>query len=55
MNDFIDRFGADRMLWGSDYPWYHVEYELLKVQFLGRTEDDRRRIGGANAGRLFGV
>jgi predicted TIM-barrel fold metal-dependent hydrolase len=55
MNDFIDRFGADRMLWGSDYPWYHVEYELLKVQFLGRTEDDRRRIGGVNAGQLFGV
>ena len=55
INDFIDRFGAERVLWGSDYPWYHVEYERLKIQFLGRSEHDRQRIAGANAAQLFGI
>ncbi len=53
MNDFVERFGAGRMLWGSDYPWYHVKYELLKVQFLGSSDEDRTRIRGANAAELF--
>ena len=55
MNDYIDRFGARRLLWGSDYPWYHVEYERLKIQFLGRSEDDRRLIAAENAAALFGL
>jgi predicted TIM-barrel fold metal-dependent hydrolase len=55
MNDYIERFGAERMLWGSDYPWYHVRYELLKLQFLGRTDEQRRLIGGGNAERVFGI
>lgn len=53
MNDFVDRFGAERLLWGSDYPFYHVEYERLKIQFLGRSDEDRRKIAGANAAALF--
>lgn len=55
MNDYIVRFGAERMLWGSDYPFYHVGYEHAKLQFLGRSDDDRALIGGVNAARLFGL
>ena len=55
MNDYIDRFGAGRLLWGSDYPWYHVEYERLKIQFLGRSDNDRRLIAAENAAALFGL
>lgn len=55
INDFIAQFGAERVLWGSDYPFYHVEYERMKLQFLGTTEVERELIGGANAARLFGI
>lgn len=55
MNDYIDRFGAHRLQWGSDFPFYHVEYERLKIQFLGRSDEDRRRIACDNAARLFGL
>jgi hypothetical protein len=54
MNDYIDRFGAPRLLWGSDFPFYHVEYERLKIQFLGRSDDERRLIAAENAAALFG-
>lgn len=54
INDFIERFGAGRVLWGSDFPFYHIEYERLKIQFLGFSEDDREKIGGGNAAALFG-
>ena len=55
INDFIARFGAERVLWGSDYPFYHVEYERLKIQFLGFDDADRALIAHANANRLFGI
>jgi predicted TIM-barrel fold metal-dependent hydrolase len=54
INDFIERFGAGRVLWGSDFPFYHIEYERLKIQFLGFSEDDREKIGGGNSAALFG-
>jgi hypothetical protein len=55
MNDFIERFGPERMLWGSDYPWYDVSYELMKVPFLGSSDAERALIAGANAARIFGL
>lgn len=55
MNDYIDRFGPGRMLWGSDYPFYDVAYERMKLPFLGRSDADRALIGGDNAARLFGL
>ena len=54
MNDFVAAFGAERLLWGSDYPFYDVEYERLKIDFLGTDESDRRLIAAGNAARLFG-
>lgn len=53
INDFIEKYGAERVLWGSDWPFYHVEYERLKVQFLGHSAADRERIIGGNAQRIL--
>ena len=55
INDFIERFGAERVLWGSDYPFYDIGYERAKLPYLGRTDADRALIGGGNAARIFGV
>lgn len=53
MNDWIAEFGAERMLWGSDFPFYSVGYEAQKLPWLGRTDEERSLIGGGNARRLF--
>ena len=55
INDFIAQFGAERVLWGSDYPFYNVQYEQLKIQFLGTSDADRKLIAGDNAGRIFSL
>ena len=53
MNDWLDLFGAERMLWGSDFPFYSVAYEAQKIPHLGRSDRDRELISVENAQRLF--
>lgn len=55
LNDWIDQFGAERMLWGSDFPFYSVAYESQKIDHLGRSDQDRELIAGGNARRLFQI
>jgi predicted TIM-barrel fold metal-dependent hydrolase len=53
LSDWIDRFGAERMLWGSDFPFYDVGYELVKVDYLRCTKAQKQQIRSENAQRLF--
>jgi predicted TIM-barrel fold metal-dependent hydrolase len=53
LNDWIERFGGERMLWGSDFPFYDVAYELAKVDFLGCSQAQKQQISSENARRLF--
>ena len=53
MADWIARFGAERMLWGSDFPFYDVGYELMKVDRLPIEPEARAKIAAGNAQRLF--
>ena len=53
LNDWIERFGAERMLWGSDFPFYDVAYELRKVDHLGCRQAQKELIGRENARRIF--
>lgn len=53
MNDWIAEFGAERMLWGSDFPFYSVAYEAEKLAHLGRNDRERELIAAGNARRLF--
>jgi predicted TIM-barrel fold metal-dependent hydrolase len=53
MSEWIDRFGADRMLWGSDFPFYNVQYELDKLELLTSSPQDRDKIVGGNAQRIY--
>ena len=55
LREWVDRFGAERMLWGSDFPFYNVQYERDKLQALGVTEENRQLIAGENAHRLYGI
>jgi len=53
MADWIREFGAERMLWGSDFPFYDVRYEKLKVDCLRVTDREKELIAGENAARIF--
>lgn len=53
MDEWVERFGAERMLWGSDYPFYQPAYERLKIDHLACSAADRQKILAGNARRLF--
>jgi uncharacterized protein len=51
----IRELGADRVLWGSDSPWWDIEIELMKIRLLGLGDDDFNLVTAGNACRLFGL
>lgn len=53
MDDWIEQFGPERMLWGSDFPWYRVGYELAKVDHLSCDAAAKALIRGGNAQRIY--
>jgi uncharacterized protein len=55
IKDFIRRFGADRLLFGSDYPFGTPAAELNKILRLNLPEAQNRAILGDNFRRLCGL
>lgn len=55
LGEWVDRFGAERMLWGSDFPFYNAEYERLKVDYITSSARDRELISSLNAARLYRI
>lgn len=61
VDQVMEQFGADRMIWGSDWPvlelagsydrWCTVSHQILAA----RTEEDRNAIYGGNAARFYGL
>ena len=53
----IDLIGADRVMWGNDYPHYEGTFpynlESLRLTFAGVEESVRRKILGENAAELY--
>lgn len=54
-NEFIERLGAERMLWGSDFPFYDVSYELMKLNHFKCKPAQKEMIKTENARRIFGI
>ncbi|MFI5932231.1 amidohydrolase family protein [Actinoplanes sp. NPDC051494] len=50
----IDRLGAARVLFGTEYPLQHPQVELAKIAVLGLTPTQRTAVLGANARRILG-
>lgn len=50
----LRRFGADRVLFGTDYPMWRIEDELARMASLGLTETEYEKIYYKNAAKLFG-
>ena len=51
----IERVGVERVLLGSDFPWYEPADTILHVGELGLGDDAERAILGENAARLLGL
>ena len=53
----IEQIGADRVMWGNDYPHYEGTFpynlESLRLTFAKVPEDVRRKILGENAAALY--
>ena len=54
----IRELGADKVMWGSDYPHdegtYPMSRESLRHSFVGFSDDDLRAVLGGNAAGLYG-
>jgi len=55
MDEWLVQFGPERMLWGSDFPFYQVRYELEKIGRLSVDAEAMDLIRDGNARRIYGV
>ncbi len=55
----LDLHGPDRILFGTDWPWFGFEEEVTRIQGLlqeaGFTSQERSRIFSGNICRLLGI
>ncbi len=55
LNELIETVGPDRLLFGTDWPFYHLAATLAKVLIVTEKRPEvRRAILSGNADRLFG-
>jgi predicted TIM-barrel fold metal-dependent hydrolase len=51
----IRRYGADRVLFGSDFPMWTVEEELRRLDALKLTPEEREMVLNRNAKKILGI
>lgn len=51
----IRKYGADRVLFGADYPMWDPVTEVRIVKLLDLTEEEKEKILWKNAAKLFGI
>jgi predicted TIM-barrel fold metal-dependent hydrolase len=58
LQEIVDMVGAERIIFGSDFPFGGqsiLKNEIIKIECLEITEEDRRKILCENARRLFKI
>ena len=53
--ELIHAYGADRVLWGTDYPMWEAENEMEYFNRIDLTEKERSQILWENASRILGL
>lgn len=53
--ELIEKFGADRFLFGTDYPMFNYAHELERFYSLDLDEDTQRKILFGNAAQFLGL
>ncbi|SMC41161.1 hypothetical protein SAMN06296952_1100 [Oscillospiraceae bacterium] len=53
--ELIKAFGADKVLWGSDYPMWEASAEIERFDKIDLTEEEKDLILYRNAAKLLGL
>ena len=53
--EFIRRWGADRVMFGTDYPMWDPHPEINSLMKMGLKEDEYQRIFWDNAANVYGL
>lgn len=53
--EIIRSYGADRVIWGTDYPVWSAKDELERLRKVGLTAEEEEKILFANAAKLLGI
>ncbi|MBW2284622.1 MAG: amidohydrolase [Deltaproteobacteria bacterium] len=53
--DLIRRIGIDRVMFGTDYPWYHPLWDLKRFLELDFIDAEKEALLGGNAKRILGL
>lgn len=51
--ELIRKIGADRVLFGTDYPWFNPAWDLKRFLSLGFSDDEKKALLGENARRIL--
>jgi predicted TIM-barrel fold metal-dependent hydrolase len=51
----IRQVGANRVMFGSDYPWFDPALDAARIQRLPLTDVEKRSVLHENAARVFGL
>jgi len=51
----VEYFGADRVMYGSDYPCWSPADALMYLDGVGLSEVDKAKVMGGNARRILGL
>ncbi len=54
LEDLARRFGAGRLLFGSNFPWYTAGQSRIALAYAQMPEEDKARIAGDNLAQLVG-
>ena len=54
-NDLIHAYGADKVLWGTDYPMWDSKSEMEYFNKIELTEKEREQIMHKNASKILGL
>ena len=53
--DMIRNIGTDRVMFGSDFPWYHPGQDLKRFLGLNFTEEEKKALLADNAKRILKI
>jgi uncharacterized protein len=53
ITDYVNRYGSERIMFGSDFPFGDPRYELRKILRLRLTDDQKEALIGGNVRRLL--
>jgi len=53
--ELIRKIGVERVLFGSDWPWFDPLLAMERFNGLDLTQEEKRKILGINAAKIFGL